>query len=74
MTGEEMLAEINRRKAQEYVQGEIDRTLYYAEKGREHAELEDCMATGAVCLIIVAGLLSIAGHVKELWDALASCF
>ena len=56
MTGEEMIQEIDRRE-------------YYARKERKNAELVDCMVYAAIWLIIAGGLLSIAGHVRELWQA-----
>ena len=37
-------------------------------------EYYDCAWFTIKIGIIVACLLSIAGHVKELWQALASCF
>ena len=61
MTGEEMLQEIDRRE-------------YYRERERKNEELVDCMTFAAVCLIIIAGLLSIARSVHKLWDAIAACF
>ena len=47
---------------------------YYEQKEKEHIEMVDCMTYAAIWLIIIAGLLSISGNFKELWDEIASCF
>jgi len=57
MTGEELLREIERRD-------------YYAERERKNAELVACLRYAAIWLVIAGGLLSIAGHVRELWQGL----
>ena len=61
MTGKELLEEIDRRD-------------YYDQKEREHLELVDCWWFAVKLSVIIFSLLSIAGHVRELWMALASCF
>lgn len=61
MTGPEMIHEVERRD-------------YYRERERKNAELVDCTWYAIKLGVVIAGLLSIAGHVRELWDALASCF
>ncbi len=57
---------------------EIDRREYYDRKEREHIELMECwwdaVMFGVKISVIVVCLLSIAGHVRELWQALAACF
>jgi len=56
MTGEELLREIERQE-------------YYDEKFREHIELVACFWYVIQIGIIVWCLMSIAGNVKELWEA-----
>ncbi len=61
MTGKELLDEIDRRE-------------YYRERERKNEELVKCVCYAIVMGIIICGLLSIAGNVHKLWDALATCF
>lgn len=56
MSGPEMLAEIERRD-------------YYDRKLREHTELVQCWWFAIQIGVIVACLLSIAGHLLKAWQA-----
>ena len=57
MTGPQMLHEIERRE-------------YYHHKFREHVELVECTWWLIKVTIIGVCLVSIAGHVRELWQGL----
>lgn len=60
MTGPEMIQEIERRN-------------YYDSKLREHTELVECwwyaIKVGSKLGVIAYCLVSIAGHIRELWNA-----
>ena len=56
MSGEEALQEVERR-------------AYYAEQERKNAELVLCWWIVVQWLVIAMCLISIAGHVREFWQA-----
>lgn len=60
MTGEEMLAEIERREV----------APYYLRKDEREGEILDGLSLVAKLLFIAGCLLSIAGHIRELWQGL----